>query len=157
MRKNGWKLHSWTLANKSSKRHWRKTRIYLFYMTLVKQKCTRSASPQSRSKISPSIFPRIGNREQSNVNRFACNLVTQEKLPDIFGLLILGLYLHYICLKISDVYFYNVLWFITSGKDLRWPQILIRVPENVSRLPQLALRKGISEDCLSLWEYMNLI
>lgn len=40
------------------------------------------------SKISPSIFPRKGNREQSNVDRFACNLVTQEKLPDIFGLLI---------------------------------------------------------------------
>ncbi len=32
IKKNGWKLHSWTLANKASKRHWRKTRIYLFYI-----------------------------------------------------------------------------------------------------------------------------
>lgn len=56
-------------------------------MALVKQKCS-SASPQSASETSPRIFSRTGNQEQSNVDRFACNLVTQEKLPDIFGLLI---------------------------------------------------------------------
>lgn len=48
---------------------------------MVKQKCS-SALPLSVSKISPSIFPWIGNQEQSNVDRFACNLVEQEKSPD---------------------------------------------------------------------------
>lgn len=32
IKKNGWKLNSWTLANESSKHHCRKMRIYLFYM-----------------------------------------------------------------------------------------------------------------------------
>lgn len=117
IKKNGWKLNSWSLENKSSKHHWRKTRIHLC-MTLVKQKCS-SALPLSASKISPSIFPRIGNREQSNVDRFACNLVKQEKSPDLLVFWSEGFAWTIYCLRISDVYFYNVFWFITSGNGLR--------------------------------------